>query len=74
MTPNTLGCDNGGDGNTGGYANMYDAIPPSSNHPGGVNVCMGDGHVQFIKNTIGLQPWWSLGTRSGGEILSSDQY
>ena len=74
LPPNTLGCDNGADGNTGGYANVDDGIPPSSNHPGGVNLGMSDGSVRFIKNTIGLQAWWALGTRSGGEVISSDQY
>jgi len=74
LPPNTLGCDNANDGNTGGYGSEQDGEPPSSNHPGGVNVCMGDGHVQFIKNSISLQAWWGLGTRAGGEILSSDQY
>jgi prepilin-type N-terminal cleavage/methylation domain-containing protein/prepilin-type processing-associated H-X9-DG protein len=74
MPPNSMGCDNQNDGNTGGYAAVQDAVPPSSNHPGGVNMVMADGHVQFIKNTVGIQPWWSLGTRSGGEILGSDQF
>ncbi len=74
LPPNSLGCDNEWDGNTGGYGNPADAMPPSSNHPGGVNACLADGHVQFIKNSINLQTWWALGTRSGGEIIGSDQY
>jgi prepilin-type N-terminal cleavage/methylation domain-containing protein/prepilin-type processing-associated H-X9-DG protein len=74
LPPNSLGCDNQNDGNTGGYASEQDGVPPSSNHPGGVNICMADGHVQFIKNSVGLQAWWALGTRNGGEIVSSDQY
>ncbi len=74
LPPNSLGCDNANDGNTGGYGSEQDGQPPSSNHPGGVNICMGDGHVQFIKNTISLQAWWALGTRSGGEVIGSDQY
>lgn len=45
---------------------------PTSNHPGGVNVGLMDGSVRFIKNTIGLSAWWSLGTRAGGEIISAD--
>jgi prepilin-type N-terminal cleavage/methylation domain-containing protein/prepilin-type processing-associated H-X9-DG protein len=74
MPPNSLGCDNQNDGNTGGYASEQDGVPPSSNHPGGINVCMGDGHVQFIKNSVSQVAWWALGTRNGGEILSSDSY
>jgi prepilin-type N-terminal cleavage/methylation domain-containing protein/prepilin-type processing-associated H-X9-DG protein len=47
---------------------------PTSNHPGGVNVSFMDGSVHFIKNSIGLQPWWFLGTRGRGEIVSADSY
>ena len=47
---------------------------PTSNHPGGVNVSFMDGSVHFIKNTISLQPWWFMGTRGRGEIISSDSY
>jgi prepilin-type N-terminal cleavage/methylation domain-containing protein/prepilin-type processing-associated H-X9-DG protein len=47
---------------------------PTSNHPGGVNVSFMDGSVHFIKNSIGLQPWWFIGTRGRGEIVSSDTY
>ena len=74
LAPNTLGCDNQFDGNTGGWANYADAFPPSSNHPGGVNVVFADGHVQFVKNTIALVTWWAIGTRNGGEVVSSDAY
>jgi prepilin-type N-terminal cleavage/methylation domain-containing protein/prepilin-type processing-associated H-X9-DG protein len=74
MAPNTLGCDNPNDGNTGGYGNPVDAIPPSSNHSGGVNVGMADGSVRFIKNTIGLQAWWALGSRNLGEVIDANSY
>jgi prepilin-type N-terminal cleavage/methylation domain-containing protein len=50
------------------------SAPPTSNHPGGVNLCLSDGSVRFIKDSIGLQPWWALGTRAGGEVLGADQY
>jgi hypothetical protein len=30
--------------------------------------------VKFIKNNINVQTWWGLGTRNGGEIISSDAY
>jgi prepilin-type N-terminal cleavage/methylation domain-containing protein/prepilin-type processing-associated H-X9-DG protein len=45
-----------------------------SQHPGGVNFAMGDGSVRFIKNSINLQTYWALGTRQGGESISSDSY
>ena len=74
MPPNSMGCDNQNDGNTGGYASEQDAVPPSSNHPGGVNVGFADGSVHFIKNQVSLISWWALGTRAGGEVISSDSY
>jgi prepilin-type processing-associated H-X9-DG protein len=49
-------------------------ITPNSNHPGGVNVGFTDGSVKFIKNSIGPQTWWAIGTRNQGEVVSSDAY
>jgi hypothetical protein len=46
----------------------------SSNHPGGVNVLFGEGSVRFVKDTISPQSWMAIGTRSHGEVVSSDQY
>jgi prepilin-type N-terminal cleavage/methylation domain-containing protein/prepilin-type processing-associated H-X9-DG protein len=46
----------------------------SSYHSGGINVLMADGSCKFIKNSIGMLTWWSLGTRANGEVLSSDAY
>jgi prepilin-type N-terminal cleavage/methylation domain-containing protein/prepilin-type processing-associated H-X9-DG protein len=48
--------------------------PATSNHPGGCNVMMADGHVQFIKSSISMNTWWQLGTKANGEIISSDAY
>ncbi len=72
-TPNKLGCTaaNSWDVLTGG---PMDALPPTSNHPGGVNVVFCDGSVHFIKNSISVQTWWALGTRNLGEVVSADQY
>ncbi|RUL88135.1 DUF1559 family PulG-like putative transporter [Tautonia sociabilis] len=72
--PNGYNCQANNDPNTGGYGNIMNALPPSSNHPGGVNVCFADGSVKFIKDTISLPTWWAIGTRNGGEIVSADQY
>ena len=74
MPPNSIGCDSTTDGNTGGYGSIADAFPPASNHPGGVNIGFADGSVKFIKNSVNLQTWWGLGSKSGGELVGSDQY
>jgi prepilin-type N-terminal cleavage/methylation domain-containing protein/prepilin-type processing-associated H-X9-DG protein len=72
-TPNGYTCLNSGDqgGLWGGTSGMSTA---TSNHPGGVNVCMTDGSVRFIKDTIAPQTWWALGSRNGGEVVSADSY
>ncbi len=43
-------------------------------HPGGANFLFADGSVRFIKEQIGFTIFQSLATRSGGEILSADQF
>jgi prepilin-type processing-associated H-X9-DG protein len=68
MPPNSKACASGNDNSD------YEAYPAMSRHPGGVNVGMGDASVRFIKNSINVQTWWALGTRAGGEIISSDSY
>jgi prepilin-type N-terminal cleavage/methylation domain-containing protein/prepilin-type processing-associated H-X9-DG protein len=73
-TPNSYTCANPSDTATGTWASLLGSSPASSNHPGGVNVGMADGSVKFLKDTISLPTWWALGTRAGGEILSSDSY
>ncbi|MHC5541503.1 DUF1559 domain-containing protein [Singulisphaera rosea] len=45
-----------------------------SYHNGGVNVLFGDGRVQFVKDSIAVASWSALGTRAGGEVVSSDSY
>ncbi|MDE2508097.1 MAG: DUF1559 domain-containing protein, partial [Planctomycetota bacterium] len=55
-------------------ANMPMQVPPSSRHPGGVNMMMGDGSARFIKDSVNLITWRALGTRNGGEAISADSY
>jgi prepilin-type N-terminal cleavage/methylation domain-containing protein/prepilin-type processing-associated H-X9-DG protein len=76
QVPNGIACGTTTDVFPGaqGYGAWDDLIPPTSNHPGGVNVTMCDGSVRFVKNTIGLQTWWAIGSRNLGEVVSSDQY
>jgi prepilin-type N-terminal cleavage/methylation domain-containing protein/prepilin-type processing-associated H-X9-DG protein len=40
-----------------------------SKHSGGVNACLADGSVRFVRDSIDLTTWRSLGTKSGGEVL-----
>jgi prepilin-type N-terminal cleavage/methylation domain-containing protein/prepilin-type processing-associated H-X9-DG protein len=49
-------------------------VAARSKHPGGVNSLMADGHVQFIKDTVNVIVWQGLGSRNGGEVISSDAY
>ncbi len=43
-----------------------------SKHPAGVNAGFADGSVHFIQNGIDLFTWRALGTKAGGETISSD--
>ncbi len=49
-------------------------VAARSKHPGGVNSLLADGHVQFVKNSIAVATWQALGSRNGGEVISSDAY
>ncbi|HEU5115367.1 MAG TPA: DUF1559 domain-containing protein [Isosphaeraceae bacterium] len=64
--PNTRSC--------GFFTALRAVMPPSSRHPGGVNVLLGDGSVKFVKNSVNIQTWQALGTRAGQEILSQSSY
>jgi prepilin-type N-terminal cleavage/methylation domain-containing protein/prepilin-type processing-associated H-X9-DG protein len=66
------GCRDGG--TPGQFPNDGFSYGASSGHPGGANVLFGDGSCKFIKNSISYQTWWALGTRNGGEVISSDSY
>jgi prepilin-type N-terminal cleavage/methylation domain-containing protein/prepilin-type processing-associated H-X9-DG protein len=67
MPPNTWSCGYGG--------TVYGLLSSaSSRHPGMVNVLFADGSVHGIKSSIAVNVWWGLGTRNGGEVISSDSY
>jgi prepilin-type N-terminal cleavage/methylation domain-containing protein/prepilin-type processing-associated H-X9-DG protein len=52
----------------------YAARGFKSNHPGGANFCFADGHVVFLKASISPYTYNALGSRLGGEVVSSDSY
>jgi prepilin-type processing-associated H-X9-DG protein len=52
----------------------YSSKGQKSKHPGGVNTCFGDGSVRFLKNSINLPTYCAIGSRAGGEVVSSDAY
>ncbi|WP_422926358.1 DUF1559 domain-containing protein [Singulisphaera sp. PoT] len=45
-----------------------------SQHPNGANFGFGDGSVRFIKQEISQKLYWSLSTRAGAEVISSDSF
>ena len=55
-----------GNNNSGGQARSL--------HPGGVNLCLGDGSVRFVKNSVSEMIWWQLMTSQDGVPLSADAY
>ncbi|MDG3007674.1 DUF1559 domain-containing protein [Paludisphaera mucosa] len=46
----------------------------SSYHSGGCNIAFGDGSVRFLKASTSNTIVWALGSREGGEVVSSDSY
>ncbi|MDR3619883.1 MAG: DUF1559 domain-containing protein [Paludisphaera borealis] len=73
--PNSMSCNNTADqGGWLSFTGPLGSAPPSSNHPGGVNMAMADGSVRFLKDSISLPTFWGIGTRNGGEVISSDSY
>jgi prepilin-type N-terminal cleavage/methylation domain-containing protein len=53
-----------------GYFTVLRAVmPPSSRHPGGVNLLLCDASTRFVAETVDLTTWRGVGTRDNGEIL-----
>jgi prepilin-type N-terminal cleavage/methylation domain-containing protein/prepilin-type processing-associated H-X9-DG protein len=49
----------------------YNDVPFGSMHPGGMNVCLGDGSVRFLNQTISMVTYRSLGSREQGETIDA---
>ncbi len=68
----TFGCCLLGSGSVDCAGGQY--MPADSNHPGGSNFLFADGSVHFLKSSINMKTYWALGTKAGGEVISSDSY
>ena len=60
--------DTNSDFDSGGIAGL------TSYHPGGAHSLFADGSVRFLKSSVAYTVIWALGSKSGGEALSSDSY
>lgn len=56
------------------WANLSLNITSRSRHPGGANSLFMDGSVKFVKDTVAPVAWQALGSRNGGEVVSSDGF
>jgi type II secretory pathway pseudopilin PulG len=66
LSPNMHTCKNGGlVGNA--------AWTAGSQHPGGSLLLSADGHVRFVREGVELGVWRALGTKNGGEVVSSSE-
>ncbi|QEL20878.1 DUF1559 domain-containing protein [Limnoglobus roseus] len=63
--PNNAPCEDGNPSLAGrwNFARAY--------HTGGVNAVMGDASVRFVRNTIDLFTWRTMGTRNDGQVATS---
>jgi prepilin-type N-terminal cleavage/methylation domain-containing protein/prepilin-type processing-associated H-X9-DG protein len=59
---------------TGTGLNLDHPRNAHSNHPGGVQTVMVDGHVTWISNNIDFNVYRALFTRNGGEVIPSGEY
>jgi prepilin-type N-terminal cleavage/methylation domain-containing protein/prepilin-type processing-associated H-X9-DG protein len=50
-------------------SDTYAVVTSRSFHTGGVNVLLMDGSVRFVRDSIPMLTWRSLGTRAGGEVV-----
>ena len=43
-----------------------------SAHTQGVNVCLCDGSVRFVRDSVSVATWRAVGSRDGGEVVGND--
>jgi prepilin-type processing-associated H-X9-DG protein len=71
-TPNSRQCSNIALDQIG--LDVFGTSPPTSFHPGGVNICMADGSVRFIREQINLLTWWAIGTRASNGPINANSF
>ena len=59
---------------TGSAGTATPAREPRASILEAANFAFGDGSVRFLKNSINLQAYCSLGSRNGAEVVSADSY
>jgi prepilin-type N-terminal cleavage/methylation domain-containing protein/prepilin-type processing-associated H-X9-DG protein len=63
------GCINDAKGGMGAWPGCpYQQANSRSRHAGGVSVCLADGSVRFIKNSISQAAWWCLCSADDGQV------
>jgi prepilin-type N-terminal cleavage/methylation domain-containing protein/prepilin-type processing-associated H-X9-DG protein len=74
--PTPLSCGTAGGFGTSNWASRcsYANTGFKAKHPGGANFLFVDGSVHFLKQTINMVTYCALGSRNGGEVISSDAY
>lgn len=70
-TPQKKRCHNGSQGGST-LAEWAGVQPAVSGHGHGVHVLLADGAVRFVAQSIDGKVWEALGSRSAGDVLSSD--
>jgi prepilin-type N-terminal cleavage/methylation domain-containing protein/prepilin-type processing-associated H-X9-DG protein len=71
--PNSRQCSSQTNPNGVGL-DVFGTSNATSLHTGGVNLCMCDGSVRFVKEQVNLLTWWAIGTRNGNESLNANQF
>jgi prepilin-type N-terminal cleavage/methylation domain-containing protein/prepilin-type processing-associated H-X9-DG protein len=70
MLPNERSCSNDRNSNGNAVANgNTSATGATSYHPGGVNLCLCDGSVRFVRETLSLSVWQRLANRFDGQVV-----
>ena len=71
IEPNSRSCARHSGGSMDHHApnNRGGGTTASSQHAGGINLCLADGSVRFVVNEIDLFAWRAFGSRNGEEVV-----